>query len=173
MSRGVLLPRRAAQARSVRQPMKASSTLTISRWRFIALGGVLQIALACSARQDPTPNVRQCVASAAPLDSVVHDSTSVTQKPAPRQWVPLMYPEGLRQKGIQGVVWLRLRLATTGMVDSATVVSAADPGFVAPALYAVQHTTFWPACVGSHPVPYEMLLPVNFVLRHVTYFLHY
>jgi len=122
---------------------------------------------ACGAIPTPTPRVaRLCSASSAPADSLLHDSLSVDQRAEVRTVVPLTYPEGLRQEGIQGIVVLHVFVSPRGVVDSAVVVTAAERGFVSPALYEARNTTYWPACRGSQPVRYQALLPISFTLRH-------
>ena len=62
-----------------------------------------------------------------------------------------VYPDLLRQAGVQGRVVLEAVVDTTGRVlgESILVVSATNPGFVAPARQALQATLFRPATVGG------------------------
>lgn len=77
------------------------------------------------------------------------------------------YPELLRQAGIQGRVVLEAVVDTAGRVDpgSMTVVSATNPGFVAPARQALAATLFRPGRVHGRAVPVRVRLPVEFTLR--------
>jgi TonB family protein len=77
------------------------------------------------------------------------------------------YPELLRQAGLQGMVVLEAVVDTTGRVlpQSISVVSATNPGFVAPARQALMGTLFRPAMAGGKPVRLRVRIPYDFTLR--------
>jgi TonB family protein len=56
---------------------------------------------------------------------------------------------------------------TTGRVrpDSISVISATNPGFVAPARHALLATLFRPAMIGGRPVAMRVRVPFEFTLR--------
>ena len=78
-----------------------------------------------------------------------------------------VYPELLRQAGVQGKVVLEAVVDTTGRVlpPSISVVSATNPGFVAPARQALLTTLFRPAMVGGTAVRMRVRIPYEFAIR--------
>jgi len=80
------------------------------------------------------------------------------------------YPELLRQAGIRGRVVLEAVVDTAGRVErgSLTVVSATNPGFVAPARQALAATLFRPGRVHGRAVRVRVRIPVDFTLRSGT-----
>lgn len=78
-----------------------------------------------------------------------------------------VYPELLRQAGVQGQVVLEAVVDTTGRVQpaSVSVVSATHSGFVAPARQALVATLFRPARVGGRAVPMLVRVPFDFTIR--------
>ena len=78
-----------------------------------------------------------------------------------------VYPERLRQAGIQGRVVFEAIVDTTGLIDphSLQVVLATNPGFVEAAKQALLATLFRPARVDGHAVRVKVRLPVEFTLR--------
>ena len=79
-----------------------------------------------------------------------------------------VYPELLRQAGVQGRVVLEAVVDTTGRVLAASilVVSSTNPGFVAPARQALLATLFRPAMVGGKPVRMRVRIPYEFAIRN-------
>ena len=78
-----------------------------------------------------------------------------------------VYPELLRQAGVQGKVVLEAVVDTTGRVlpPSISVVSATNPGFVAPARQALLATLFRPAMIGGKAVRMRVRIPYEFAIR--------
>ena len=72
-----------------------------------------------------------------------------------------VYPELLRQAGVQGRVVLEAVVDTTGRVlsPSSSVVSATNAGFVAPARQALLATLFRPARIGGKAVRMLVRVP--------------
>jgi len=107
-------------------------------------------------------------------------STSATSGLAATTWSPPgeagpevltgprpVYPELLRQAGVQGQVVLQALVDTTGRVLAASisVISATDAGFVAPARQALLATLFRPARVAGRAVPVLVRVPFDFTIR--------
>lgn len=113
----------------------------------------------------PVSTSRACLPTTPPLDTLTHDSSSVTTRALVQRAPPLIYPPDLRRRGVEGRVILQVWIEPTGTVDSLALDSASDAGFVQSAAAAVLHATFWPACVGDRPVRYTEAIPVTFQLR--------
>ena len=81
-----------------------------------------------------------------------------------------VYPDLLRQAGVQGKVVLEAVVDTTGRVlaQSISLVSVTNPGFVAPARQALLATLFRPAMVGGKPVRMRVRIPYEFAIRNGT-----
>ena len=81
-----------------------------------------------------------------------------------------IYPDLLRQAGIQGRVVLEAVVDTTGRVlsQSISVVSATNPGFVAPARRALEATLFRPASFRGTTVRMRVRIPYEFAVRDGT-----
>jgi protein TonB len=78
-----------------------------------------------------------------------------------------VYPDLLRQAGIQGQVLLEALIDSTGrvLVASISVVSATNPGFVDPARQALIATLFRPARVNGRAVSMLVRVPFAFSIR--------
>jgi protein TonB len=79
-----------------------------------------------------------------------------------------VYPDLLRQAGVQGIVVLEAVVDTTGRVlaQSVSVVSATNPGFVVPARQALLASLFRPAMVGGKAVRMRVRIPYEFAIRN-------
>jgi protein TonB len=100
----------------------------------------------------------------------VWDAELIEQAPAILAGPVPAYPELLRQAGLQGRVVLEAVVDTSGRVElgSLTVVSASNPGFVAPARQALSSTLFRPGRVRGHAVRVRVRVPMEFMLRNGT-----
>jgi len=78
-----------------------------------------------------------------------------------------VYPDLLRQAGVEGQVVLEARVDSTGRVQkgSVSVVFATHPGFVEPARTALVATLFRPARVNGRAVAMLVRLPYAFSIR--------
>jgi periplasmic protein TonB len=96
-------------------------------------------------------------------DGVVSEDL-VDQRPEVLAGPPLIYPELLRQAGIEGRVLVRAVVDTLGRVEvgSASVVASANPGFDATALAYVRRALFRPARVLGHAVRVLVEVPIEF-----------
>jgi TonB family protein len=81
-----------------------------------------------------------------------------------------LYPDLLRQAGVEGRVVLDAVVDTTGRVvaTSIQVVTATNAGFVAPARQALLATLFRPAMVGGRPIRMLVRIPYEFTIRNGT-----
>ena len=81
-----------------------------------------------------------------------------------------VYPDLLRQAGVEGRVILEAVVYTTGRVlaTSIQVVTATNPGFVAPARHALLATLFRPAMVGGRPIRMRVRIPYEFAIQRGT-----
>lgn len=138
--------------------------------------------LAPDLSQIPLPSLPQTGATIQPLSPPVGTSGGwsganeatgwgalLSEQPAEVLSGPLpAYPELLRQAGIQGRVVLEAVVDTTGRVlpQSISVVSATNPGFVAPARQALLATLFRPAMTGGKPVRLRVHIPYEFTIRN-------
>ena len=78
-----------------------------------------------------------------------------------------LYPDLLRQAGVEGQVVLEARVDSTGRVQkgSVSVVFATHPGFVEPARQALVVTLFRPARVNGRAVAMLVRVPFAFSIR--------
>lgn len=75
------------------------------------------------------------------------------------------YPEGARQRGVEGTLKLKLRIDPLGRVRAAEVVEAIPAGvFDEAALAAFRDARFEPAMRDGRPVRYEAYIRVDFRL---------
>ena len=93
---------------------------------------------------------------------VIEEHAEVLTGPLP------VYPDLLRQAGVQGRVVLEAVVDSTGRVlsQSISVVSATNPGFVAAARQALLATLFRPARVGGTAVRMRVRIPYEFAIRN-------
>jgi TonB family protein len=79
-----------------------------------------------------------------------------------------VYPDLLRQAGVEGQVILEAVVDTTGRVlaQSILVVAVTHPGFVAPARQALLATLFRPAMVAGKAVRTRVRVPYEFAIRN-------
>jgi len=75
----------------------------------------------------------------------------------------LDYPRGLRQRHMQGKVYVQVSIAPSGQVKSARVIQSAGAQFDAIVLRAVHAVQWKPAMRGGKPVPFTFAFPVSFV----------
>ncbi len=95
-------------------------------------------------------------------DLLAEENAEILTGPLP------VYPDLLRQAGIQGKVVLEAVVDTTGRVlaQSIAVVMVTNPGFVVPARQALLATLFRPAMVGGKPVGMRVRIPYEFAIRN-------
>ena len=74
------------------------------------------------------------------------------------------YPSALRNDGIEGVVMVEFDVDVKGRVVSARVRESSHRAFEEPTLRAVLQWRFEPGLSQGRPVPFRMVIPVNFTL---------
>lgn len=74
------------------------------------------------------------------------------------------YPSALRSDGIEGVVMVEFDVDVKGRVVSARVRESTDRAFDEPTIRAVLQWRFEPGLSQGRPVPFRMVIPVNFTL---------
>lgn len=72
------------------------------------------------------------------------------------------YPDGLRQVGVKGEVWLEGLVMADGSVDYLRILKTEDDGFAGPALDAVRQWRFEPATLDGRPVNAVAVFTVTF-----------
>ena len=77
------------------------------------------------------------------------------------------YPAEALAHGIEGLVYLRVKIGSDGSVESASVhQSSGDASLDASALSTVRrYWRFQPATQGGEAIPFEALLPIRFTIR--------
>jgi TonB family protein len=97
-------------------------------------------------------------------DGLAEEHAEILSGPLP------VYPELLRQAGVQGRVVLEATVDTTGRVvaPSILVILVTNPGFVAAARRALLATVFRPAMVGGKPVRMRVRIPYEFAIQNGT-----
>jgi len=132
--------------------------------------------------QIPLPSLPQTGATTEAFSRPAGTSGATSGTNEATGWAPLLseqpaevlsgplpaYPELLRQAGVQGRVVLEAVVDTTGRVlpQSVSVVSATNPGFVAPARQALLATLFRPAMTGGKPARLRVRIPYDFTIRN-------
>ncbi len=93
--------------------------------------------------------------------------TAVEEPPARLQGPRPIYPAGLLQAGIEGIVLIKATIDTTGKPDPATVeaVVASNPGFVESAKMTVLGSTWRPAKVSGRKVRVVITIPITYTIR--------
>ena len=78
--------------------------------------------------------------------------------------MPPTYPSAMRNDGIEGVVLVEFDVDVKGRVVGARVRESTDRAFEEPTLRAVLNWRFEPGLSQGRPVPFRMVIPVNFTL---------
>jgi len=132
--------------------------------------GTISVSMTLPTTTAPTPTFSPIYSGAVTTPGAGHGVPGVplTEEHAEVVSGPLpVYPELLRQAGLQGSVVLEAVVDTTGrvMVPSILVVSTTNPGFVAAARRALLATLFRPATVGGQSVQMRVRIPYEFAIR--------
>jgi periplasmic protein TonB len=103
-----------------------------------------------------------------PTGDQIFSMDVVQDKPELLSGPPPVYPELLRQAGIQGVVLVQAVVDTTGRVEpnSVKIIQSANPGFDAPAKQQILKSLFRPGRSYGRAVRVLVQLPINFSLTH-------
>ena len=90
-------------------------------------------------------------------------SSELDERAIPIDKPLLLYPEAAWQKGVPGLVTVRVFISERGTVDSAQVVDALPAGvFEAAALEAVRKVRYQPAAIAGRAVKSQKLIEVKF-----------
>jgi TonB family protein len=123
--------------------------------------GSLEETISVTARRPRNP-----VAAAAPGASTGRVRVGGNIKvPAKVFNVSPVYPESMREAGLEGVVKLDVLIGVDGIVDSVRIVSAqVHPDFAKAASAAVKQWKFTPTLLNGQPVEVEMTASISFSL---------
>jgi hypothetical protein len=102
------------------------------------------------------------------LDLTRAFDVSAVQEPPARLRSPMpVYPVGLLQDGIEGIVLIKAVIDTTGRPEPASVeaVVASNPGFVASAKATVLGSVWRPARVSGRKVRVVITIPITYSIR--------
>jgi protein TonB len=127
---------------------------------------------------DPTPFLQLRMSPGLPTDArhvspdrpdglAVLDDHSVDERPELITAVSPVYPDLLRQAGIEGSVLIEVVIDTAGRAEAATlhVVRATNGVFAAAAREAVLRSRYRPGRVNGHPVRVLVQVPIAFDIR--------
>lgn len=92
----------------------------------------------------------------------------VQEKPERLSGPPPVYPELLKQAGIEGTVVLRAIVDTTGRIEpnSVQIIASPNPGFDQPAKTMILKSLYRPARVYGRAVRVLIEQPISFTLQH-------
>src|SRR5258708_22831492 len=108
--------------------------------------------------QQPAPSPSP-VATASP--SSPGDSTGLIVIKSPKP----SYPLGAADKGVQGKVWIQLRISETGDVESADIISG-DPNLARAVQEAMKKWKFKPYIRNGKPVKVSTKVPFDFAFKN-------
>ena len=130
------------------------------------------LAVSCTAQREEPPKAP--VAEETPARSDVAPPETAPQPEIPVDEMPkvidarVTYPEEAKKSALEGIVYIKARVAKDGTVAEA-MVDPQHPGSVAlletAALDAVRQWTFTPAKFKGEPVDVWIVVPVNFKLK--------
>ena len=92
------------------------------------------------------------------------DATFLDKVPQATMRMPPTYPSAMRNDGIDGTVMVEFDVDVKGRVVSARVRGSSHRAFEEPTLRAVLNWRFEPGLSQGRPVPFRMVIPVNFKL---------
>ena len=99
--------------------------------------------------------------------SGVYAESEVDKRPERLSGPPLLYPEMLRQAGIEGTVALSFIINEQGRVDSSSIeiVSSANRAFEGPSRDVIAQSIFTPAELNGQPVATRVSQTISFALQ--------
>ncbi|HEX4574692.1 MAG TPA: energy transducer TonB [Gemmatimonadales bacterium] len=130
-----------------------------------AFGLTVRFTLGRSRTSALTTRATSC-AGLAGADSVVYDTTQVTERPSLRSAPDPWYPTLQRDLGIEGRVILDVVVGSDGTPDagSARIVQDVVPALDHEALRWIWNVSYWPACRDGRPVRARVAQPVDFCI---------
>ena len=96
----------------------------------------------------------------------IFDIGQLDQRPRPLDQTAPIYPRELRQRRIEGTVYVVFVVDTDGRVLSPVVEEATDEAFRGPAVEAVRRWRFEPAVVRGERVRSKLRVPIRFSLSN-------
>jgi len=93
--------------------------------------------------------------------------TLLDKQPRAKVQMPPEYPANMKKDGLDGTVMVEFDVDVKGRVVSARVRQSTDRAFEEPTLRAVLKWRFEPGLSKGLPVPFRMVIPVNFKLGAV------
>ena len=126
-------------------------------------GGGVAVPMGAFHLPPPSGDQRFCGDSAL-ADSVVYDTTQVTQRPVVYEAPPLKYPAKARANGIHGRVLLAVTINRDGRADAQSIqaISSPDVELTEAAIRWVRSAKFEPVCREGRPVRVRVAVPVDF-----------
>ena len=103
-----------------------------------------------------------------PGTTVVYMPAAVEELPELLHMPPLVYPELLRDAGVEGIVVLEFVVNADGSVEQSSihVVKSPHPLFNESSIESLRHARFRPARVNGHAVRVLARLPLQFSITH-------
>jgi protein TonB len=92
----------------------------------------------------------------------IFSMAELDQQPRVIFQTPPLYPAKLRQRGIEGTVYIVFLVDRTGRVVGPKVERSTDPRFDQPALNAVKQWKFEPGMRNGQEVQFKMRVPITF-----------
>ncbi len=86
------------------------------------------------------------------------------EMPKVKKQVNPVYPDKMKQAGIEGEVWLKVTVDNTGKVAEVATEKATNKAFVPAATNAIKKWEFSPAMKDGKPVECTVVIPVKFKL---------
>jgi protein TonB len=102
------------------------------------------------------------LSSFAGMRATTAEGTEYDARPTPVKTPPPEYPTSMKQKGVSGLVALRVDIDETGAVTGCTVSKSSNAEFEQPAINAVKNWKFKPAQKGGAAVKISLILPIKF-----------
>jgi TonB family protein len=112
------------------------------------------------------PSRPTACAGLATTDSVVYDTTQLTERPSLRSAPVPVYPPMQRELRIEGQVIMAVTVDRDGTPEqgSARIVQGVDGGLDREALRWIQRASYWPGCYDGRPVRARIAQPLAFCL---------
>jgi protein TonB len=105
------------------------------------------------------------LSSFAALRATTAEGTDYDVRPTPVKTPPPEFPSSMKQKGVSGLVALRVDIDETGAVTGCVVSKSSNAEFEQPAINAVKNWKFKPAQKAGAPVKISLILPIKFSIE--------
>ncbi len=96
-----------------------------------------------------------------------YKASGLTKLPRIASSDPLVYPDAVRRKGVQGRVLIRMLVSASGSIDSVQVMDEVQgyPSLTQAALEAAHSWKLEPGELNGKPVPTELIVPFDFKIN--------